>query len=213
MFKHPCTVLVAGPTSCGKTTFVKDLILSDNLQPPPEEIYWIYNEHQPALVSALGHKVQFLEGVPEELEDIVRRPCRKLVVLDDSMNEIEKDVRISKLYTRGSHHNDTSVIVVVQNLFHQGKCMRNISLNSHYICLFKNPREVGQITRLASQMYTPNLRHFMVDAFKKATSKPHGYLLCDLRPETEELQRLKANVMDDYPTVFVPQTSINTAQM
>ena len=38
-----------------------------------------------------------------------------------------------------------SMILILQNLFHQGKYNRDISLNSHYFILFKNPKDVGQI--------------------------------------------------------------------
>ena len=46
-----------------------------------------------------------------------------------------------------------AVICIVQNLFHQGKGNRSISLNSHYLVLFKNPRDKLQILTLAKQMY------------------------------------------------------------
>jgi UDP-N-acetyl-D-mannosaminuronic acid transferase (WecB/TagA/CpsF family) len=41
----------------------------------------------------------------------------------------------------------------VQNLFHRGKHHRTISLNAHYMVVFKNPRDVLQIMALANQMY------------------------------------------------------------
>ena len=43
-FQHPTTILIAGPTLSGKTTFVKRLILSEMIQPPPERIIWFYKE-------------------------------------------------------------------------------------------------------------------------------------------------------------------------
>ena len=64
-----------------------------------------------------------------------------------------KDKRIENLFARGSHHRNLSVIYIVQNLFHQGKGSRSISLNSHYLVLFKNPRDKLQILTLAKQMY------------------------------------------------------------
>ena len=45
-----------------------------------------------------------------------------------------------------------SVIFLTQNLFHKNKHMRTISLNAHYLVLFKNPRDVEQFTTLARQM-------------------------------------------------------------
>ena len=78
---------------------------------------------------------------------------RDLMVFDDQMIDASKDKRIVNLFTRGSHHRNLSVIYIVQNLFHQGKGSRSISLNSHYLVLFKNPRDKLQILTLAKQMY------------------------------------------------------------
>ena len=51
------------------------------------------------------------------------------------MIDTGKDQRIVNLFTRGSHHHSLSVIYIVQNLFHQGKGSRSISLNSHYLTI------------------------------------------------------------------------------
>ena len=50
-----------------------------------------------------------------------------------------------KPFSRGSHHRNLSVIYIVLNLFYQEKDSRSISLNSHYLILFKNPRDKLQI--------------------------------------------------------------------
>ena len=79
-------------------------------------------------------KIEFVKGIPENLEkdsyfDIHKR---NLMVIDDQMADAGNDKRIVNLFTRGSHHRNVSVIYIVQNLFHQGKGSRSISLNSHY---------------------------------------------------------------------------------
>jgi hypothetical protein len=68
------------------------------------------------------------------------------------MAQSGKDKRISDRFTKGSHHRNLSIIYIVQNIFHQGKEMRNISLNAHYIVLFKTPRDKQQIYMLARQI-------------------------------------------------------------
>ena len=64
----------------------------------------------------------------------------------------------------------------MQNLFHQGKGSRNISLNSHYLVLFKNPRDKLQILTLAKQMY-PGQTDFFLNQYEEAVKRPFGYLL------------------------------------
>lgn len=204
MFQHPFTCLIAGPTGSGKSSFCKKLVLSNCILPPPDEIYWFYTEWQPQLEKDICHKVQFIQGIPDNLDELMRRKCRKLFIFDDLMNEVSNSDTISKLFTRGSHHTDTSVACLVQNIFHQGRAMRNINLNSHYIVLFRNPRDIHQVSRMASQMYAKNKSRFMVDAYKKAVSKPHGYLVCDLHPRTNENERLKTDIFNRYTTCFVP---------
>ena len=81
----------------------------------------------------------------------------------------------------------------MQNVFNKGKENRTISLNSHYIVLFKNPRDASQITHLAKQMYPGNIK-FMQEAFHDATSDPHGYLLIDLKQDTPEHLRLRSRI-------------------
>jgi hypothetical protein len=76
-----------------------------------------------------------------------------LLILDNLMQEAGEDKTVSDLFTKGSHHKDLSVVMLVQNTFHQGKFMRTISLNAHYMVLFKNPRDAGQIRHLSAQLF------------------------------------------------------------
>jgi hypothetical protein len=77
------------------------------------------------------------------------------------MPQSGKDKRISDLFTKGSHHRNLSIIYIVQNIFHQGKEMRNIRLNAHYIVLFKSPRDKQQISMLARQINPGKVQEFM----------------------------------------------------
>ena len=110
------------------------------------------------------------------------------------MIEAGKDNRIVNLFTKGSHHRNLSVIYVVQNLFHQGKGNRSISLNSHYLVLFKNPRDKLQILTLAKQMY-PGRTDFFLKQYEEAVRRPYGHLLIDLKTTTQDDCRLRTNVL------------------
>ncbi len=100
---------------------------------------------------------------------------------------------VTKLFTKGSHHRNMSIMYIVQNLFGKNKEQRTISLNSHYLVIFKNPRDASQITHLAKQMYPGKLK-YVQEAYKDATSFSHGYLLLDLRQETPDHLRLRTSV-------------------
>ena len=86
------------------------------------------------------------------------------------------------------------MIYIVQNLFHQGKGSRSISLNSHYLVLFKNPRDKLQILTLAKQMY-PGQTDFFLNQYEEAVKRPFGYLLIDLKTTTQDNCRLRTNVL------------------
>ena len=68
-----------------------------------------------------------------------------------------------------------------------------MSLNTHYMVLFKNPRDVSQFANLARQMY-PKSSQFAVKAYRDATREPYSYLLVDLRPYQDEELRLRKNI-------------------
>ena len=72
--------------------------------------------------------------------------------------------------------------------------MRNISLNAYYIVLFESPRDKQQISILARQVNPLKVQEFM-RSYEDATSRPHGYLMLDLKPTTDDQQRLKTSVL------------------
>ena len=188
-WQHPFTCIVAGPTQSGKTEFVKRFIenLKDMVTPLPTRIVWSYGEWQPAYQPLLD-KVDFVQGL-SDLPLYSKEPL--LVVIDDQMHGVDR--RITSLFTKGSHHRNLSIVYIVQNLFNQQKEHRTISLNSHYLVIFKNPRDGSQIVHLAKQMY-PGKTHYLRQAFALATQQPHGYLLIDLKQATPEWMRLRSHI-------------------
>jgi hypothetical protein len=207
--QHPFTCIVAGPTSCGKTQFVKRLLAAKDtmIHEPPKNIIWCYSEYQPAYVELTSQVpgISFVEGIPQTLLEDLDTSVPNLVVLDDMMCESGKDKRVTNLFVRGSHHRNLSVIYIVQNLFYHGKESRTLSLNSHYIVLFKSPRDATQVGILGKQMFPGNSK-FMHDAFRDSTKQPYGYLLIDLKPATEEQYRLRTCIFpNETQYVYLPK--------
>ena len=139
--QHPYTCLVAGPTSCRKTQFVKKIIEEGEhmTNGSVEKIIWLFGEYQLAYIE-LSQKfpdISFIEGILENLNEYINPKLRNLIVINDLMSETGSDKRITNLFPNGSHHRNLSVILLLQNLFYNGKESQNISLNAHYIVLFK----------------------------------------------------------------------------
>jgi hypothetical protein len=93
--------------------------------------------------------ITLIKGVPE-LGNPQNVPT--IIALDD-FTESVYSTKVSQLFTKSSHHRNISLILVTQNLFHQGHSSRDISLNSKYIVVSKNPRDKTEIVKFARQVY------------------------------------------------------------
>ncbi len=137
--------------------------------------------------------LSFIEGVPPNLHDETFIDSRfpHLIVFDDLMKDATKSQEVCELYTEGAHHRNLSVISLMQNLFNKGKENRTMNLNSHYLVIFKNPRDRQQVAVLGQQMY-PHRSSYFMEKFNAATSQPYGCLVVDLKQETPEAHRLRS---------------------
>ena len=191
--KHPFTSMVVGPTQCGKTNLLLSLIewADDVIEPPPECFIWCYDKFPPN-ADDIDKEIEFVDGLPD-MNGLLDDSKRALIVIEDLILETVHSV--SKLFTKGSHHRNVSVIYVNQNLFVKSKENRTISLNTHYFVFFKNPRDASQIACLGRQIYPNDVNHFN-EAFDDATQQRHNYLLIDCKPTPDECS-LRASVFTD----------------
>jgi hypothetical protein len=212
VLQHPFTCIVAGCTQSGKTVWVKSLLenAQKTISPPPQRIIWCYGQWQPSYFDMLRTipEIEFNKGIPEDIDkvDYLDISKRNLIIRDDLVAQSSKDKRIADLFTKGSHHRNLSIIYIVQNVFHQGKEIRNISLDAHCIVLFKSPRDKQQISMLARQINPGRVQEFM-RSYEDATNRPHGYLMLDLKPTTSDQDRLKTNILPGEIAKFLHKQS------
>lgn len=204
IFKHPFSSLIAGPTQSGKTFFVFEILRNADtlISPPPDTLTYCYSVWQDKFdhETQKNTKIEFHQGLPS-LEKFDPNK-NNLIVLDDLMSECENSEDIRKLFTIDSHHRNISVFFLVQNIFSKGKFMRTISLNCHYLVIFKNPRDKSQINVLARQMF-PNKSNFFLEAFDDAVEKKsHSYLFVDLSQETEEQNRIQTGILPSQQRII-----------
>ena len=177
--KHPFTCMVVSPTQCGKTRFVLELIhRPSSIYPPPERIVWCFGCYQDWFRTVDG--VEFVECVPD-MSILDGGKKRTLLIIDDLKSET--DTRVTKIFTKGSHHLNCNVVYISQNFFNKDMENTNICFDIHYLVLFKNPRDSAQIVHLGRQIFADVIKYFK-ESFADATSLPYGYLLIDLRTMT-----------------------------
>lgn len=196
-FKAPTTILINGCTGSGKTYFCYELLKHRNelFTVPPERTIVFFSCWQKIydLMSKLPN-VEFYKGLPSSGEEYsTGKHC--LLVLDDLLLDVVKSESIANIFLKESHHLNLSIILIVQNLYQKGPWSRLITLNSHYLILFKSPRDLSLITTIGRQLY-PGRGKILVESYTDAISNhEYGYLLCDLSPKTSEEDRLRTEIL------------------
>lgn len=141
-FIFPFSCLVVGPSGCGKTYFVKNVLENCNrvMDVVPDNIVWIYTSFQPMYseLQKVNKKINFVQGLPDSFEDESLFPPDQnhLIILDDVIFQASNHPEVVKIFTQYRHHRNMSVMMLTQNVFHQGKYSRTISLNCNYLILF-----------------------------------------------------------------------------
>ncbi len=209
-FIHPFTMLVAAGSGFGKTYWVKRLLAEKErlIQPVPKRIVWCYVQWQPLYdeIKEMDPTIEFVEGLPINLDaGFFDRDITNLMIVDDMMTDITKDNRLTHLYTRGSHHDNLSVICLLQNLYY--KNTQTMRRNSHYLVLFDMPMDKTQVRTMSHQMF-PSSPYHLLQTYDKAVSKPYGYLVVVSKPNIKQHDRLKTDIFhDDVPKAAEkPQT-------
>ena len=209
-FHHMFSMLVVGPTQCGKTYFVQQVLTKNCIEYPsekPTQIYWFCNQWQPrydALKRALKKWILFTQGLPDLSEDLheINPEYNNILVFDDLMSQAIDSPGLSQLFTQGRHRN-ASVILLLQNMFPKGKYNTDISRNALYKVLFRSPGDRKQIDILAEQTFAKDRPNFM-KAYTKETEKPFGYIILDNHPRTTSEKQVVTDVFGNcytYPNI------------
>ena len=198
--KENFKLFVSGPSRCGKTYFVSDIIenIRGFAKQPPSNIIYVYTVWQTKfdeMRSMIDYFVQDDGDITEKIKKMANgKPT--LVVFDDLINSKSLS-GIAKLFTVDARHMNLSLIFLSQRLFVNDEYFRQISQNSDYFAIFKNPRNSMEIRNLAQQMTPGSL--VLVDIYMEATKNPFSYLFINVTQECPPRVKYLSSFFDyDY---------------
>lgn len=206
-FMFPANICLYGATQSGKTSFVVRLIDHADVMftEIPRRIMYCYGAWQNAYESlAKLTNITMHEGVPTRatIDEFSFDKVPTLLILDDLLADIVNNKEVQHYVTVMSHHNNMSIIMLMQSIFPKGNCARTISLNCHYMILFSNKRDGNQVKVLGAQLMPGRTKYFM-DSYNKATSKEWGYLVVDIHPRSDPAYELRTRIFpDDDPLII-----------
>lgn len=201
--QNKSTILVAGPSQCGKTTLVEKIVYNkDNLFTNEiKSVYWFCAYTPTNKIDGVKYTI----GLPNNF--IKNVEPYSLVIIDDFMKELSNSNELTLIMTKVVHHVPITLIFITQNLFQKGNDMKTRRLNTNYLILFNNPHDKAQVDYIGRQMY-PKDKLFLSSAFNDATMKsPYSYLFIDCHQSTPDEIRVRTNITGDkLMKVYVPPT-------
>ena len=202
-FRNPSSFILGGASQSGKTTFTFNILRNIDIlfQDPrcQQNVIYFYKTWQKSyeifdkekIVTSWVNRLPTAQDVEKETA-VYKDRGGSIIVIDDFAQDLTKT--ILDLFAVLCHHTNSVVFLLTQNIFSKNKVFRDISLNSTYVVLFKNPRDASQISSFARQ-FAPGKNSDIVDMFKLATKAPHSYVLFDFYQSTPDNLRVRSRVL------------------
>ena len=182
--KENFKLFISGPSRCGKTFFVSDLL--ENIESfskvPPSTIIYVYKVWQTKFDEMQSLVHVFLQDNDNVIEKIQEKGMGQpmLVIFDDLINS-NSLADIATLFTVDGRHMNMSMAFLTQRMFVNNEHFRQISNNCDYFIIFKNPRNGSEIKSLAQQLTPGSLE--LETIYGEATKDPFSYLFINLTQE------------------------------
>lgn len=140
----------------------------------------------------------------EDIREIVFKhretPGGSLLLFDDTLSYFNDS--FARIFFELSHHGKCTPILLTQQLFHQNKAYRCMSLNMQSLFLMRNPRDSSCIIHLSKQ-YTPYRPGWLAAAYSKATRTPYSYLFMSFHQKSSDVTRVLARILPNEPKPIV----------
>ena len=195
--KENFKLFISGPSRCGKTFFVADLLenIKTFAKEPPKKIIYVYKVWQSKFDEMRSLVHVFLEDCESIVAKIQERTTGQpmLVIFDDLLNS-KSLVDIATLFTVDGRHMNMSLVFLTQRMFVNNEHFRQISQNCDYFVIFKNPRNSSEIRTLAQQLTPGSLD--LIDIYMQATKDPFSYLFINLTQECQPQVKYLSKLFD-----------------
>ena len=152
--------------------------------------------------------IEFHQGLQwTAVDKSAAEKLKTLVVIDDLYQDACEDGAFLNLVVAGRHRN-IHLMTLRHNIYQPAKNAKTIDLNVTQMILFKNARVVEQIGVLGRQGRLLGDKKVLLEAYKRATSKPFGHSLIDLDPQTDPKLKYSSNCSGDQPSVFYVSSNL-----
>ena len=156
-FKHRTTIQVFALSICGKTKFVLRILKEHIVKPFPTPILWVLLEWQPNYEQARAFYpyIEFVGGWTDKLNARLRQDEKNLLIIDEQMAKAGDSKTLSNLFTKGAHPTNFTAIYLIKNVYNKTKSQRTVSVNTHYIMVFRNERNASPLISKCTQAMPP----------------------------------------------------------
>ena len=195
---RPFRIIVAGASGAGKTEIVKKMV--KEIRDDFESIHYCYPDYLTDIPTEFDADVHYHPGIftTRELASV---KDHSLLIIDDLMVEASSSSDINKLFTVIGRKRNISVILLVQNLYQQGKHFRNIRLNATGFILFKFRAAFDVNLRLLKDLgLKATIKRSHLEG---ALSRKYSYLFVDIHPNRHsDFGSIRDNIFNKTFSVF-----------
>ncbi len=211
---------LCGPTQSGKTYLISEIIKNADtlITPTPTKLVYLYTCYQELYNVIKDHidkekethvlkEYEFIDcnkGIPSISQLESKLGERTLLVLDDLMvistSDKQNTENLNNIAARDSHHTNTSVIFVCQNLNYGNGKLRNVKINSQYHLLLKNLSDRGNIETLATNRKIPLSK--VNEIHRDICKKKYGYVLFDGSPKGYANAQIRTGILPGDDTII-----------
>ena len=206
--KENFKIFISGPSRSGKTVFVKNLLQKLGIfsKSPTKLVTLVYKIYQP-IYNELNLSY-IIEDGPNLKERIINLTNGEpmLIIFDDCINSLQLP-EISDFFLVDGRHRNLSCIFISQKIFINNDNFREITQNSDYFIIFKNPRNIQEIRTLNGQMTPGSVE--LISYYKLATSDPFSYLFINLTQECRNEVKYLSHLFKEthHVTAYLNNTS------